>query len=337
MLNERGKKVLNAVVQSYIENPCPVGSRFVTKMYAFNLSSATIRNIMADLEDLGFLKQPHTSAGRIPTDKGYRFYVDSLKRRHRLDDAFMETLKHRIETLRDDIDDLLKEATLLLSEMSHNLVFAIPLMPGKFTLNRIQLYLYRGSRIVAVILTNEGIIKNKILDSDLGLAQKELNRISDFLNSEFEGCTIDEIRSALVKQFSMEKAVCDSLISRAIEICGETLTFQSNDIILTGISELLGLPEFTSKIDEVVRTLEDKQRIMRLLEGLSSAEGVNVVIGSENPDKMLRDLSIITASYKLGGRSLGSVGMIGPTRMDYSRVIPMVDIAAKLISTAISE
>jgi heat-inducible transcriptional repressor len=337
MLTDRGKKVLYAVVQSYIERPDPVGSRFVTKKYAFNLSSATIRNIMADLEELGFLSQPHTSAGRIPTDKGYRFYVDSMKRDKELDEEFMERLRGRMEALRDDMDDLLKEATLLLSEMSHNLVFAIPLLPGKSTLNRIQLYRYRGSSIAAVLLTNEGVIKNKILDSDFGLTQRELNRVSDFLNSEFGGYTVNEILSMLIRQMSRERDICDSLISRAVAICKEALTFPSSDIILSGISELIGLPEFSNKIDEMVKAIEDKHRIVKLLEGLSSTGGVNVIIGSENPDERLRNLSIVTASYEWDGRSLGSVGMIGPTRMDYSMTIPLVDMTAKLISTALSE
>jgi heat-inducible transcriptional repressor len=342
MLNERGQRVLCAVVQSYIDNPEPVGSRLVTKRFAFNLSPATIRNIMADLEDLGFLTQPHTSAGRVPTDKGYRFYVDSMGlkepagRSATPDRRFVEALMRRIESLRDDMDDLLREATQLLSEMSHSMVFAIPVMPGRTTLNRISLYRYRGSRIVSVLLTNEGAIRNKVMDSDFGLTQRELNRISDFLNSEFGGYTIDEMRSALIEQMSREKAVCDELISRAVAICREALTFPNDEIILSGLSELIGLPEFSSRINDVLKAMEDKRRIVKLLEEMSSAEGVNVVIGSENPDKRLRSLSIVTASYKREGRFLGSVGLIGPTRMDYPRAIAMVDAAARLISTAIS-
>jgi heat-inducible transcriptional repressor len=336
MLCERDKKVLNAVVQSYIDRPDPVGSRFVTKRYPFNLSSATIRNIMADLEESGFLMQPHTSAGRVPTDKGYRFYVDSIKHRGGPDEELMDDFRRRFEALRVDMDNLLKEATVLLSAKAHNLVFAVPLMHERATLNRIHLYRYRKTRTVVVLMTNEGIVKNRILDSDFGLAQRDLNRVSDFLNSEFGGCTIDEIRIELLKQMSREKALCDVLISKAVAICNEALTFPNDEIILSGISELLGLPEFSDSIEEVVRAIENKHRILKLLGSFSCVEGVKVVIGSENPDEVLKGMSIVMASYAWDGRFLGSLGMIGPTRMDYSRVIPMVDMTAKFISAAMS-
>jgi heat-inducible transcriptional repressor len=338
MLSERNRKVLCAVVQSYINKPDPVGSRFVTKKYAFNLSPATIRNIMADLEEMGFLSQPHTSAGRIPTDKGYRFYVDSLCREKPTVDAkFSNILKSKLESIKSDIYTLLKEATETLAAMSHYLVFAVPLKTDSTTLNRIQLFRYRNKQTVAVLLTNEGLVRSKMLDTNFGLSQKDLNRISDYLNSEFSGCTIDEIRSALIKQMSKEKALCDILISKAIAICKEALFFPSTDLIVSGFSELIGLPDFSGRIKEIAKAIEDKHTILKLLDRLSaSTDGVKVVIGSENPMEELKKLSIVMATYKQGDRSLGSVGVIGPTRMDYSKTIPMVELTAKSISAVIS-
>jgi heat-inducible transcriptional repressor len=338
MLNERSQTVLRTIVQSYIDKAEPVGSRYLARKYGFELSPATIRNTMADLEEMGFLMQPHTSAGRVPTDKGYRYYVDTLKAEEfALDRREMYVLKKRFEAIRHDmINELLGETAVVVSEVSHNLVFAIPLKAESTTLNRIQLYRYRNRQIVAVILTNEGLINNKILDTDFGLSQKELNRISDYLNSEFSGYAVEEVRAEIVRQMSRERQKCDILISKAMSICSEVLNFPADELIMSGIQALLGKPEFSDRINDIASAIEDKRRLIELLDGLSEAPGVTVVIGSENPETHLHDMSIITAQYRQDGRPLGSVGMIGSTRMDYSRVIPIVDIMARFVSAAIS-
>lgn len=225
----------------------------------------------------------------------------------------------------------------MLSSLSSNLVFATPLGYDRMTLNRIQLFRYKGRKTVVVIVTNEGLIKNRILDMDFGFTQKELNRVSDYLNSEFSGCTIQEIRSAVVKQMSKERALYDILISKAVDLCGEALSFPGCDVIMSGYSELLGLPDLSDRIKETAKALEDKRMVVELLDELSVFDGVQVVVGSENPVEQMRELSIVLAPYKQGGRSLGSVGMIGLTRMDYARAIPMVDTMARFITSAISE
>ncbi len=339
MINDRNKAVLTAVVQCYINKPGPVGSRYVARKFGFNLSSATIRNVMADLEEMGYLMQPHTSAGRVPTDKGFRFYVDSLDREGGVEeDALVGFLEERIEALRSDINDLLMEVTRALATISNYLVFAVPVASDKTTLNRIQLYQYRRSKLAAVILSNEGLVKNKILGSNFGLSQMELNRISDFLNSEFSGWTIDDIRAEILRQMSREKAIADVLISKALAICNEVLKFPMEDMIVSGFTELLGLPEFSDRINEVAKAIEDKQRIVRLLDEVASGtDDVQVVIGSEIPMEQMRGLSIISAAYKQDDRSLGRVGMIGPTRMDYHTAICLVDRTARLITSALSD
>lgn len=338
MLSERGSVVLMAIVQSYIERPDPVGSRYVTKKYAFNLSPATIRNIMADLEEMGYLSQPHTSAGRIPTDKGYRFYVDSIRSEGaQVEREAVKLLKKKFETMNTDVNVLLREVTDALSGLSPYLVFAVPLKPEKTTLNRIQLFKYRGRQTVAVLLTNEGLIQNRVLDGDFGLSQRELNRVSEYLNSEFSGHTIQEIRSEILRQVSKEKALYDILVSKAVTICGEALSFQGGDIIFSGLSELLGLPDFSDRINEIARAIDDKQVILKLLDRIAdTSDEVRVVIGSENPVERFRRLSIVTATYRQGERFLGSVGMIGPTRMDYPSAISMVGMTARFITEAIS-
>jgi heat-inducible transcriptional repressor len=335
-MNERTEKVLKAVVKSYIKKAEPVGSRFVTKNYAFKLSPATIRNIMADLEEMGYLIQPHTSAGRMPTDKGYRFYVDSLNSRDcSVDEIIVRTLRKRLESMRSDMHVLLEEATKTMSELSKSLVFAIPMKPDGVTLNRIQFFRYRNRQTVAVIFSSEGLITNKILNTDFGLTQKDLNSISDYLNSEFYGYSVNEMKAELLKQISRERRKCDILVAKAVELCKEALTFTRGNLIVSGMSELLGLPEFSSRINEIAGAIDNKNRIVKLLDKLSKTDGVNVVIGSENPYENMKGISIITADYKQGDRPLGSVGIIGPTRMDYTRTIPLVGMLAKFISTTI--
>jgi len=341
MIDERDKRVLCAIIQSYINNPDPVGSRFITKKYAFSLSPATIRNIMSDLEDMGFLSQPHTSAGRVPTDKGYRFYVDTLcSGGDQTDDrTFVYEVTRELESIKKDIDVLLSETTKRLSNFSHYLSVALSPKAGIATFDRIELFKHRRDHIVAVLLTDEGLIKNKVVDVDFDLTQRDLNRISAYLNSEFSGYTLEEIRLRIIKEMAKEKVLCDTLISRAIRICKEALFFPYGDIFISGFAEVLGLPDFSDveKIREISRAIEDKHLIVKLLDKLSESDGIQVIIGSENSITEMKKFSIVTATYKEGDRPIGSVGIIGPTRMDYSKTMALVDIAARFITRMLSE
>jgi len=347
MLDERDRKILCAIVQSYINNPDPVGSRFITKKYAFSLSPATIRNIMSDLEEMGFLIQPHTSAGRVPTDKGYRFYVDSLyPEEHEPDNrTFVSELTRELESIRNDMDSLLAETIKRLSNFSHYLSVALSPRTGGTTFSKIKLLRHKGNSVVAVLFTDEGLVKNKVIEADSDLSQRDLNRIASYLNSEFHGFTLDEIRSRVVSDMAREKVLCDTLISRAIKICREILSFPYGNIFISGFSEVLGLPDFSDieKIKEISRAMEDKHLIVKLLDrllessALAGREGVQVIIGSENSVLEMKKFSVIASTYKEGGRPVGSVGIIGPTRMDYSKTIAMVDIAARFITSMIEE
>ncbi len=340
MLDERIHRVLWAVVESYIINPDPVGSRFVTRKYAFNLSPATIRNIMADLEDMGFLLQPHTSAGRIPTDKGYRFYVDSLTHaQENRNVSHLEELARNLENIRNDINALLKEASRALSTASHYLGVALSPRPENTTLRGINLFRYKDDQVMVVLLTDEGIVKNKCMPIEPGLTQRDLSRISDYLNSEFAGFTLDEIRARIVTEMQQEKAICDTLISKALTICREALYFDYAEVFISGLSEVLGLPDFSDlqRIKEISRAIEDKHLIIKLLDTMAQSDGVKVVIGSENPASEMKKLSLVVASYKEGERPMGTVGIIGPTRMDYLKAITVVDTTAKFITKILSE
>jgi len=337
MLSERSKSVLYAVVQSYINSPDPVGSRVVTKRYSFGLSPATIRNIMADLEEMGFLTQPHTSAGRVPTVMGYRFYVDSLltETGHHANMEILHGLYRKLESLKNDIDLLLSETTKNLSILSHYLGIALSPLPDMTTLIRVNLLKYRADKVAAVLFTDEGMIKNKVISLEADITQKDLNRIEAYLNAEFSGQTFDEIRLKVIREMSRDKMRCDTLISKAMKICREAITsFPRSELFVAGLSEVIGLPDFADlrKIRELSRAIEDKHTIIKLLDELTVSEGVQIIIGSENTTDEMRELSIVASSCKEGDKPIGVVGIIGPTRMNYARAMYIVDNTAKFIS-----
>jgi heat-inducible transcriptional repressor len=340
VLDERSKKVLCAVVQSYINFPDPVGSRAVTKRYPFGLSPATIRNIMADLEEMGFLTQPHTSAGRVPTDMGYRFYVDSLvyEGDHYSDMEILQELYKRLKALKNDIDMFLSETTTALSKLSHYLGVALSPRANMTTLKRIELFKYKADKIVTILFTDERLIKNKVISLDSEVSQKDLNRIASYLNSEFSGHTFDEIRLKIIKEMSKEKIRCDSLISKAMRICRETLSFHYGDLFISGLSEVLDLPDFADlkKIRELSKAIEDKHTIIKLLDKLSGLGGVQVLIGSENSMDEMKKLSMVVSTCREDDRPIGVVGIIGPTRMNYAKAIYLVDNTAKFVSKMLS-
>lgn len=342
MLNERSQKVLCAIVQTYINNPEPVGSSFITKRYSFNLSPATVRNIMADLEEQGFLSQPHTSAGRIPTDMGYRLFVNSLHSEieYQPDNrSSLYKMVNELESIKDDINILLEETTKRLSVFSHYLSVAVSPSTRISTFNRIEFLRHRGSQVVAVLLTDEGLIKNKVLDVGSDLSQRHLNRISEYLNSEFHGYSLIEIRAKIIREMAKEKDLCDTLISRAIRICKDALFFPYDDLFIAGFAEVLGLPDFSDveKIKEISKAIEDKHHMLQILEKISDTDGVKVIIGAENSIMQMKGFSLVASSYKEGDRPIGCVGMIGPTRMDYSRAIAVVNTTARFLSRVLTD
>ena len=340
-LDERSKKVLCAVVESYIISPEPVGSRAVTKRYDFGVSPATIRNIMADLVEMDFLMQPHTSAGRVPTDRGYRYYVDSLVNEwnfHFNIDLLQEVYK-RLAALKDNIRGLLNETTKTISYLSHYLGVAMSPRIDITTLKRIELIKFKADKIAAVIFTDEGLIRNNVLSLDSDISQKDLNRITSYLNSEFTGLTLNEIRVKVVREMAKEKSECDRLILKAMKICREALSFPYSDLFFSGLPEVLNLPDFADlkKIRELSRAIEDKHTIIKLFEQVLETDGVKILIGSENSMDDMKELSVVVAACRDDNRPVGVVGIIGPTRMDYEKAIYIVNSTAKYITKILAE
>jgi heat-inducible transcriptional repressor len=336
-LNERSRNILKAVVVSYIEKASPIGSHTVTKSYSFGLSPATIRNIMAELEDLGYLSQPHTSAGRIPTSKGYRLYVNELiveDRASLFDEEFLKD--NYLGTKREDPHALLQETTRMLSLLSHYAGVVLAPQISKTRLDRLEFMLLRRGHVLVLQVSKDGLVQHRIIDAEPELTQSDLTRIGTFLNEKFGGLNLDEIRSRLLQEMKAEKDMYDHLLQKALELGRKALEDQPQDeLYVVGTSNILNHPEFAidmEKMRSLFKTFEEKAAILKLLNKCLDTEGIQVLIGSENRMGGIEDCSLVVSSYSGGDHVLGTLGVIGPTRMEYARVIPLVEHTAKLLS-----
>ncbi|MBI3995828.1 MAG: heat-inducible transcription repressor HrcA [Nitrospirae bacterium] len=341
-LNERSRNILRAVVVSYIERALPIGSQTVTKSFSFGLSPATIRNIMAELEDRGYLSQPHTSAGRIPTPKGYRLYVDELMEEDHptlFDEEFLK--ENYLSTKREDPHALLLETTRMLSLLSHYAGVVLAPKISETRLDRLEFILLRKGHVLVLQVSKDGLVQHRIIDADPELTQKDLSRISAFLNEKFGGLNLDEIRLRLLQQMRAEKDQYDRLLQKAMELGRKALEEPpQEELYVIGTSNILNLPEFAENLEKMkalFKTFEEKAAILKLLNNSITTEGVQIFIGSENRMPGIEDCSLVVSSYRSGDRIVGTLGVIGPTRMEYDRVIPLVDHTAKLLSRLLDQ
>jgi len=338
-LDERQDLVLALVIRDYIEYAQPVGSKHLVEIYGLDISSATVRNAMVALTEAGFLRQPHTSAGRVPTDSGYRFYVDALSaEKQQANTVLTSELNKKLEFLRKDINSFLDDASKMLSELSHYIGITMSPNTSMTTLNKIELLKYRDNRLAVILFTDEGIIRNKIVPVDPETSQRDLNRIAEYINSRFRGLSLDEIKKLILKEMTKEKVLCDTLISEAIRICRNAFSSAPGNIYISGLSEVLSLPEFCDihKIRALLQTLEDKHIIINLLDTIADTEGAQVLIGAENILDEMKQFSLVAATYKEGNRPLGTVAIIGPKRMNYLEAISIVESTARYITKLLS-
>ncbi len=344
ILDERAKRVLWAVVESYIEKPEPVGSRYIMKKYGFDVCSATIRNIMSDLEDEGFLFQPHTSAGRVPTDLAYRFYVDYifeevLKFRSAEVKKIIENLTKKLRKLRNNMNSLFLETTQNLSQATKYLGLALLPETDKTALHRIDFIKFREDSVIAIVVNDKGIVKNKIIRAIPEITQHELNSLADFVNSNYHGKAFDEIREDLLRRLKKEKIYWDKIISKILKICQQALYFSREDLYISGLYNLMYLPDFcdVEKLRQIAKTIQNRHLLIKLFENISDDEEIKIIIGEENPFEELRNLSVIASPYKERGKSLGIIALVGPKRMNYERAIMFVNAFAKSLTNTLSE
>lgn len=335
--DERVRAILNAIVGSYINVPEPVGSRTLSKSLGFGLSPATIRNVMADLTEQGFLNQPHTSAGRVPTDKAYRYYVDSVVTSRALPARVRESIDEVVSETGNNLEKTLEETTKLLAWLTQ---FTGIVAAPKVNTTRLKLMEFiriSENKIYMVLITQSNMVYNKVIEVGEDLSPEFLNSVSSYLNDQFSEQSLSDIRKQMLESLLEEKEQYDQLLAQVVRLSKKAFDFaEERELYVEGQFNILGQMEDIVSIQKLLQTLEEKFSILNLLDQTLNEGGLNIFIGNENELEHLQGFSFITANYGNGPTMLGSIGVIGPTRMDYSRVIPIIDYTAKSLSQSIT-
>ena len=323
-LDDRKKKILQAVICNYLETGEPVGSRTISKYTDLNLSSATIRNEMADLEEMGYILQPHTSAGRIPSDKGYRLYVDTmLEEKEREVEGMREVLLER----QDKMETLLKQVARVLAQNTQYATMISAPQPRRNKLKFIQLSRVDAHQLLAVIVIEGNVIKNNILEVDEELSDETLLKLNILLNTTLNGLSIDKINLEMITAMKQQAGIHSDIVSDVIDAVAEAIRSEEDlQIYTSGTNNIFRYPELADqqKASELINTFEEKQLLGELLrENREESEGtdIQVYIGEETSVQSMRDCSVVTAAYELGGGMKGTIGIVGPKRMDYDKVV----------------
>jgi heat-inducible transcriptional repressor len=349
-LNHRARKILSAVVHEYLNTGEAVGSRTVTRRYGIDLSPATVRNVMSDLEEAGLLKQPHTSAGRVPTDQGLRFFVDSLLKVRALSPKEREELQSRYSIPTDDVDAALRDATKVLAELSAHTVVLVTPRPEADVLDHVEFVRLREFQLLVVLVTKSGQVQNKIVTTLEPIPSDELERMNNYLNQMLGGLTLDGVVAKVRAELLSERVQYQALEKRALELSAQALPDSAAaQVIIEGQSRLLeavgdnpsdNVAEQLQKTKALFRALEEKRHLADLLDETARAPGIRVFIGAETHIEELADFTVVATSYGTPGEdnlALGTLGVIGPTRMNYQRVINLVDFTAQLVSGVIGK
>ena len=323
-LTDRKKKILQAIIRNYLESGEPVGSRTISKYTDLNLSSATIRNEMADLEEMGYILQPHTSAGRIPSDAGYRLYVDELMLEEQKE---VDELKGELLDKEEKLDHLLKQTAKLLAVNTNYATMVSAPTIHRNKLKFIQLTKVNAEQLLAVIVVEGNVIKNSIIDIAQEMDEETILKLNILLNTHLNGLSIEEINLAMITALKQQAGIHSDLIGEVIDAVAQAIHEEEDlEIYTSGANNILKYPELSDnhKASELINTLEEKQVLGRLVKDTLSDEsstGIQVYIGNESPITAMKDCSIVTATYDLGEGMKGTIGIIGPKRMDYDKVV----------------
>ena len=323
-LSDRKLKILHAIIKTYLETGEPVGSRTISKYTDLNLSSATIRNEMADLEELGFIMQPHTSAGRIPSDKGYRLYVDML-----MDEKEQELLEKEEQMLEkaDRMEQLLKQAAKVLASSTNYATMVSTPMGSSNKIKFIQLTMVDAEQIIAVIVLGGNVIKNKIIRVEEPLSNENLLKLNMLLNTTLNGMAIEEINLGLIARLKEQAGIHSVVVGNVLDAVADAIQVDEDmQIYTSGATNIFKYPELSDKqsAQEIISAFEEKQQLTELVTQTLSQEdntGIQVYIGDEAPVQTMKDCSVVTATYELGDGLKGTIGIIGPKRMDYEHVL----------------
>ena len=331
MLDDRAKLLLKALVERYIADGQPVGSRTLSKASGLELSPATIRNVMSDLEELGLIASPHTSAGRIPTARGYRLFVDTMLTVQR-----GQLGSHRLAA--DQPQKVISNAANLLSSLSQ--FVGVVVAPRRTSVFRhIEFLRLSDRRLLVIIVSPEGDVQNRVIFTEVDYAPAQLVEAANYLNTNYVGLAIEQVRERLRSEVDSLRTEIASLMNAAVTANSEVLTEAQDEVIFSGERKLLSVSDFSHDMSHLRRAFdlfEQKTQLMRLLDVTGQADGVRIFIGGESQVVPFDDLSIVSAPYEVDGMVVGTLGVVGPTRMAYDRMIQIVDITSKLVSNALS-
>lgn len=335
-LEKRQCDVLASVLRRYISDGVPVGSKTVVEDLVEPVSSATVRSVMAELEEAGFLSQPHVSAGRVPTDKAYRFYVDRVFSGRRLGSPTEQYIAESMKEATRSPHQLLVKTSQVLAEVSHHVGLVLGVAPEEKLLEHIKFVKLPDQRVLVVIVSKPDLIENKILRLDEEFSQEDLDRVASFLNTDFRGWSLRAIRLAVFKRIEEERLIYDRLLKNVTTLLtvGALPEEETRPLYIEGTSRIFEAPEFEDarKLKDLLAALEEKAKVVRILSACldSSTPGVRILIGQENPDSQMQQCTFIVAPFHYRNRAVGALGVVGPTRMEYDLGITMVDYVAHL-------
>jgi len=338
-LDSRSRRLLRALIAQYIQDGQPVGSRTLSKYTGIDLSPATIRNVLADLEDSGLLVSPHASAGRVPTAQGYRLFVDSLLKIEPLNAIELERLREVIPES-GTTQDVLNAVGAVLSETTQFVGLVSVPNRESFGFKQIEFVPLSPTRVLVVIVFQDGEVQNRVIEAERVVARSELEAAANFLNAQFSGLPLRDVRTRLVAELHQARQSMDQMMARAISFAEAAFSQpRPTDMLIAGQTRLMACNELSDidKLKTLFEAFASKQQILGLLERSIRAEGVNVFIGEESGYSPLGDCSLVTAAYGQGGKVLGVLGVIGPTRMAYDRVIPVVAASASLLTRVLND
>ena len=332
MLDDRAKLSLKALVERYIADGQPVGSRTLSKASGLELSPATIRNVMSDLEELGLIASPHTSAGRIPTNRGYRLFVDTM-----LTVQKGELLTQRLAP--DQPQKVIANAANMLSSLSHYV--GVVMAPKRASVFRhIEFLRLSEKRVLLIMVSPEGDVQNRVIFTEADYSQSQLIEASNYLNAHYAGMAIEQVRLRVKQELVNLQSEIASLMQAAVQMSSEAMSEDEGDVVISGERNLLSVSDFSSDMGNLRQAFdlfEQKTQLMRLLDVSSQADGVRIFIGGESQFVPMQELSVVSAPYEVDGHIVGTLGVIGPTRMPYERMIQIVDITSKMVGNALSQ
>lgn len=337
MLDKRAQILLKTLVEHYINDGQPIGSRTLSKCSGLDLSPATIRNVMSDLEELGFITSPHTSAGRIPTQRGYRFFVDTLLTVQPMGESEIERIKHEFTS--PDPQELISSAAGMLSELTQFAGLVMIPKRKSIAFKHLEFLPLSDKRILVIIVTTDGNVQNRIIFTEKIYSPAELVQATNFFNQHYTGFTFEQAQKKLLEELKQMQSDMTRLMSAALDASGKVLNTEKDNVVISGERNLLQVDDLSANVTSLRKLFEIFERrtsLMQLLDNSQQAEGIQIFIGGESGYLPLDECSMVTAPYEAEGQVIGTLGVIGPTRMAYERVIPIVDVTAKLLSNAFS-